>query len=114
MHAGHEDILKAIVIVVADGNSDVEALAGHAGCGGHISKRAIAIVAEEAVGVLRTIFHQSGHGRAVHDVNVQQPVVVVIEDRHSATHGLRQIPSRSAARASNELRRWTLFKPNWI
>ena len=114
VHASYEDIHKPVVIVVADGNSDVEALADHACCGGYVHKRAITVVAEEAVGVLRTIFHQIGHGRAIYDVDIQQTIVVVIEDRDSAGHGLRQVLSRRAARASDEVRRWTLFKPNRI
>ncbi len=45
-HAGNEDVLKAVVIVIADGHADVETLASYASLFRHVSKSAIAIVAE--------------------------------------------------------------------
>ena len=45
-YAGYENVLKAVVIVIADGHADVETLASQASLFRHVSKSAIAIVAE--------------------------------------------------------------------
>ncbi len=113
-YASHEDVLKAVVIVIADGYTNVETLAHHVGSFRHVCKSAIAVVTKEAIRVLRTFFHQAGHPRAVHDEDIQHTIVVVIEDGDSSAHRLRQVLTRSAPRASNELRRRLVLKANRI
>ena len=53
MHAANEDILAAVVVVIADGNPIVEPRSRKAGLGGDIREVALAVVLEKPVGVLR-------------------------------------------------------------
>jgi hypothetical protein len=53
VHAAHEDVLVAVVVVVADGDAGVVAGARQAGLRGDVLEVALAVVLEQAVGVLR-------------------------------------------------------------
>src|ERR1700722_5832739 len=87
--AGDVKIRKAVVIVVADRDADsviAVAGAGEAGFLGHVSEAAIRILAVETVPVLRVLaieffglMHRVGEVTAIHQENVEQAVVVVIE-----------------------------------
>jgi hypothetical protein len=52
MHAGNEDILAAVVIVIADGNAIVEPRSRQSGLGRDIGEVALPVVLEKPVGVL--------------------------------------------------------------
>jgi len=91
VHAGDENVLEAVVVVVADGDSVVEAGAGEARAFGDVFEVAVAVVLEEAVGVFRGGLLQRSDVGAVGEEDVEMAVVVVVEDGHAAGHGLRRV-----------------------
>ena len=92
VQAGDEQIRMAVIVVVRDRNAHVVAGAGQAGGVGHVGKDAIAVVAEQAVAVLRRVFLQRGDVGAVGEEDVRTSVAVVVEDGDSAGHGFGSVP----------------------
>jgi hypothetical protein len=94
---GDVEIGETVVVVVADGYADaVVAIAGvgEAGFFGDVGEGAVGILAVEAVpvfGVLAVEFlglvHWIGQLAAVHQENVEEAVVVVIEEGDASAHG---------------------------
>jgi hypothetical protein len=58
MHAANEDILSAVVVIIADGNPDIESRSSEASLGGDIREVALAVVLEKPIGELRRGFLQ--------------------------------------------------------
>ena len=88
-----EQILEAVVIIVAGGNSEAESevFAEQPGARGDILEGAVAAVAQQAVvesGIGLLHFRQLG---AVGEEKIHAAVVVEVEGGHSAAHGLREI-----------------------
>ena len=88
---GDEDVRPPIVVVISHRDADAVSLALDSGLLGNIREGTVAIVVEQPVPILGRLFLQRRNGRAVDEVNVQVPVVVVIEKRHAGEHGLGQI-----------------------
>ena len=102
MDAADKEVLVAVVVVVADGGGCVVAAAGQAGLLRDIRKMALAIVGKQPVGVLgRGLLQRSDIG-AVGEEDVQVAVVVVVEDRDPAGHGLRRVPLRCLTNVERE------------
>src|ERR1022692_1858635 len=90
-HAGEEDIRPSIVIVISNGDADAVALALDSGFLRNIRESSVMVIVEKAVPILGRLFLQRRDGRAVHEVNVQVAVIVVIEKGHPGEHRLGQV-----------------------
>ncbi len=91
VNAGDEDVRMSIVVVVADGNADIESCPFQPGLFCHVRERAVAVVAEEAVEVLRRGFLQRCDVGAVGEEDIGAAIAVVVEDRDAAGHGFRDV-----------------------
>jgi hypothetical protein len=76
MHSANEDILSAVVVVVSDGNPNVESSSRKTGVGGDIREVTVAIVLEKPVGVLLRGFLQGQNVGSIGEENVQVSVVM--------------------------------------
>ena len=94
VEAGDEEIGMAVVVVVADGDAHVVSGAGEAGGVGYVGEDAVAVVAEEAVAILGSVFLQRGDIRAVGEEDVGASVAVVVEDGNASGHGFRSVAGR--------------------
>jgi len=74
-----EEIVPAVVVVVADADASLPAGAREAGFRGDIGERAVAIIFVEMRGRLFAGFPICVEARAVGEVNVEPAVVVVVE-----------------------------------
>ncbi len=92
-----ENIRITVIVIVGDGYSHGIAFTGHAGFIGHVGERAVAIVSEQAVEILRTGFLERGHRCAVGKENVHAAVVVIVEDRHASEHQFRLVKLADSA-----------------
>ncbi len=97
MHAGHEEVGGAVVVVVRGGHAHGVAGAAQARGFGHVAETHGALVPEEPVGILRVVLLQAGNGRPVREEDVEPPVAVVIEEGDPAGHGLDQVLARRGA-----------------
>ena len=99
--AGQVEVGKAVVIVIADRDADpVVAIAsiGQACFFGYVGEAAVWVLAIQAIPVLG-VAAVEGFGRmhricevtAIDQEDVKQAVVVVVEERDAAAHGLDQI-----------------------
>ena len=98
---GHEQVVVAVVIVIAHGHSQAKHLDRQARFSRHIGKRTVMIVViEMRRGVL---FNVARPVHAVHEKNVRPAVVVVINERHTRTHRLGKIFFAEGAVIVNEM-----------
>ena len=91
VNSGDEEIGMTVVVVVADGDSNVEAGALQARLFGDVGKDAVAIVAEEAIGVFGDVLLHGCEVGAVGKEDVGSAVAVVVEYRDAAGHGFRRV-----------------------
>jgi hypothetical protein len=118
MHAADEDVFVTVVIVIANRDARVVTRAGQTRRFGHVREMAVAIVAEQAIEILRRGLLQAANVGAVGEEDIQLAVVVVIEDRDAARHGLRRVPLRRFATVERERNRpiretdraWSCFR----
>ncbi len=94
---GHKQVGPAVIIVVPHCHAHPIAGSGHSGALGDVRERSIAVVVEQAVVILRSRFHQRRHLGSVDQVNVEQAVSVVVEQRNASGHGFRLVLFRSRA-----------------
>ena len=94
--AGDEEIDVAVVVVVGGGGAHGVAGSAHARGIGHVGEAQPALVAEEAIGILRRGLLQRWGDGAVREKDVGLPVVVVVQHREPA----RARSRRSACPAS--------------
>ena len=100
----------SVVIVVRGGDAHAVTRPLQA-CGGrHVRESAVAVVAVQAVPEARVGFvglrafrHRIGKRGPVDQEYVEQAVVVVVEHRYTAAHGLHQILARGRAGLMREL-----------
>ena len=83
-----EDVGPPVVVVIADGDSHAITGAGNAGALSHVGKRTVVVVAIEPVPVHGRIFLQGRNCCAIHQVNIQIAVAIVVEQRDPRDHGL--------------------------
>src|SRR5258708_106822 len=88
--AGHIDVVKAIVIVVTNGDPHSPADVGETGLVCNISKSPVAVVVIESAAGLATRLHQV-HRQRVNKKDIEVAVVVIIKERHTATHGFDDV-----------------------
>ena len=83
---GDEEIVEAVVVVVADGHRRGPARSRQPGLLGHVGEGAVAVVLVEAIGRAR---RRAFEARAAQHEDVEPAVVVVVEERHAAARPLR-------------------------
>src|SRR6266571_1835847 len=87
---GYEEIVKAIVVVIADAHSLAPAGMEEASFGGDIRESSIAIVFEKVIrGLLAS--RKTFQARAVHQKNIQPTVVVVIVESDATAGSLEEV-----------------------
>jgi hypothetical protein len=100
--AGHEEVAVAVAVVVGGDDAQVVAAAGDAGGLGHVRERAVAAVVVQAVPEARLVLLERLDRSAVHHVEVEPAVVVVVEERHAGDHRLRLVAPLRPARVGDE------------
>src|SRR3984957_864010 len=107
------NIRKAVVVVVPDSNS--HSVIGisrvlQTGLHGDVSERAVFVLTVKTVPVCRVVpFEMSRaakrvrHAACIHQKNIEQAVIVVIEKGHAAGHGLNQVLARRWRIAQDEI-----------
>ena len=86
---GDEEIVKAVVVVVADATGLSPAGTSQAGLFGDIGEGAVTIVVKQITGGIAVPNRRIKAG-SVHQKNIEPAVVVIVEQRHPATHLLEQ------------------------
>ena len=96
--ASDKEIVEAIVIVVAHGNTSGVAGARDAGFFGHVFKGAVGFLVVKAIPIFLAVFLRNRafgrwivDARAIGEEDVEATVVVVVEESNPRTHGLQQI-----------------------
>src|SRR4029077_18972021 len=87
--SGNENVVEAVVVVVADGDSESEERNAEAGLARHVGEGAVMIVVVELQRG-RAVFGMAGPVLAVDEQDVGKPVVVVIDERAAGAHGFRE------------------------
>ena len=85
---GDENIVAAVVVVIADRHAHPKHLDRQASFRRHVGESSVVIVVVERR--MRRVIAMLGPIGAVHEKNVLPAVVVVIEKRNAGTHRLRQ------------------------
>ena len=93
--AGYKNVFVAVVIVVADGHSDVITRTGEPGFFGYVLEVAVAIVFKETIRVLRGTLAKGLDVGAVGEENIQLAIIVVVKNGDPAGHGLGRVTLRS-------------------
>ena len=84
---GHVEILPAVAVHVRRADAHAPARVADAGLVGDVLESSVAEIAiERAARRVRIV--GGVHRQRVHEVDVRQPVVVVVEERHAAAHRL--------------------------
>ena len=91
VNAGDKDIRMSIVVVIPDGDANIESCSLQPGLLCYVREHAVAVVAEEAVGVLRRGFLERCDIGAVGEEDIGTAIAVVVEDRDAASHGFRDV-----------------------
>ena len=88
-----EQIIAAVIVVVAHGHAKAEAKtsAAQPGLGRYIFEGAVSLVAQHAVVEVRSGLYQFRKLGAIGKEKIHAPVVVVIDHAHAAAHGLGKI-----------------------
>src|SRR5260370_30732392 len=101
---------EAVVIVVGPGDSHAVADALQSGLLGHIFKRAVLFLVEEAIPIFRPGFLGNtafgrwiGERSAIHKKNVETAVVVVVKEGYARAPSFRQVMLRRVRRHVFEL-----------
>jgi len=94
VNARYEEIRVAVVIVIADSRTDIEACSGEPGRVCDICKFAVAIIPEEPIAVFGRVFVQCCEVGPVGEENVGATVVVVVKNGDSADHAFGRVAGR--------------------
>ena len=87
---GDEQIVPAVVVIVADANALSPSRVRDAGLRGHVGEGAVAIIAKQ----MRSRFAAGGKAlepRSVHQKDIEPSVIVVIVEGNAAARGFEQI-----------------------
>ncbi len=80
---GDEDIGPAVVVIICDGYAEAPAIVGDAGLGRHVRKRSVMVVMKQR-GMRRGLLAvERVEGRAVHDIDIEPSVVVIVDQPHA-------------------------------
>src|SRR5437764_1205451 len=102
MHAGDEDIRKAIIVIISDSDADVISCSGKSGGLSYVGERRIAIVPEEAIAIFGRVLSECGDVRTVGKEDVRVPIAVVIQNGDSTAHRFWCITGTSLVILKNE------------
>src|SRR5262249_53844578 len=86
-----KQIHESVFIEVGRGRADGVAGTGETGLVSHVRKMPAAIIAEQAIRILRTGFFERGKLGAVREKQVETAVVVVVEGRDTTGHSFDQV-----------------------
>ena len=100
--SGHIQIFEAVIVIIADRHTHPVSRALQAGLFRYVLKSAVSLLVVQPVPVGRSALLRDGpfgcgiaERRAVHEKNIQPPIVVVVEQRDPCTHGFDQIVFRN-------------------
>ena len=88
---GDEEVVPAVVVVVADADALPPAGAGEAGFDGDVGEGAVAVVFEEMAGRRSWPFGEAFEAGAVDEEDVEPVVVVVVVEGDSAAGGFEEV-----------------------
>ena len=88
--SGNENVVEAVVVVVADGHTESEERNAEAGFARHVGKGAVMIVVVELQAWSAPFLQWPGPVLAVDQQDVGPAVVVVIDESAARAHGFRQ------------------------
>ena len=80
IYPGNEDVLKAVIVVIADGYTSIVTRALESGLFGNIFEVTFPVVFEEPVVIFRGIFNKTIDICAVCEENVRFSVIVVVKN----------------------------------
>jgi hypothetical protein len=110
--AGNRQVDPAVVVEIGRCHSHGISRSAHAGFGGHVGEGTVAIIVEQPVAEGGVDLLQAGHGSAVGNIDVGPAVVVVIENRNAAEHGLGKMLVSDRSILDDHGQR-ALFEPYW-
>jgi len=102
-HAGDINILPAIVVEIADGDSHVVAIALESGLLRDVCEGAVVVVVEQAVVVFGRVFFEGWNRSPVNQEDVRVSVVVIIDQTNARDHRFRLVFIRSRATVRKEV-----------
>ena len=102
-HAGDINILPAIVVEIADGDTHIVAISRQPDLLRDVREGSIMVVMEQAVVVFGRIFLEGWNRRPVNEEDVRVPVVVVIDQTHPGDHRLRLVLVGSRTAVGHEI-----------
>ena len=102
-YIGEEDVCPPVVIVVPDGDAHAISLAFHTSALCNIGEGSVAVIVVQTVPILRRLFLQRWDSGPIDKVNVQIPVIVIVEKRYPGKHGLGQILVRRRGVVGHEV-----------
>src|ERR1017187_360831 len=85
---GEEQVGPAVIVVIAYSDAHPVTRSGNSGALSNIRKRSIAVVVVQAVVILGARFHERWHLGAVDQVDVEQSIPIVVEQRDAGRHCL--------------------------
>src|SRR5579863_8035173 len=95
IESGHIQIHKSIIVVIARGHAHCVADAGQACFLGNIGKGSVSVIAKEPVVETGIALLQRWNFCPVRKEDVQEPIIVVVEQRNAAGHGLDRVALRT-------------------
>src|SRR5437667_1511350 len=102
-HAGDINILPAIVVEIADGDTHIVAISRQPDLLRDVRKGSIMVVMEQAVVVFGRIFLEGWNRRPVNEEDVRVAVVVVIDQTNPGDHRLRLVLGGSRTAVGHEI-----------
>ena len=88
---GNKDVGPAVVVEIRDGHAEAPAVVGDAGLVGHVGKGSVVIVVKERGMGRGALAAERIVGRAVHQIDVEPAVVVVVDQAHAGAVGLQNV-----------------------
>ncbi len=85
---GEEEIVEAVIVIVADGHGRCPAGASEAGFPGHIGESAVSIIPVQPVD---GAFGRAFQAGAAQQEDVEPAVVVIVKQRAAAAHGFEDV-----------------------
>ena len=91
IYAAHEDVLVAVIVVIADRHAGIVSGSGQARLRGDVLEMTCAVILEQAVRVFRRALFERRDIGSVREEDIQLAVIVVIEDGDTAGHCFRRV-----------------------
>ena len=95
---GHVEVLEAVVVVIANRDPHAIACALQAGLDSNVFERAVLLLVVKAIPIfLASLLGNSAfrgwirQGCAIDEKDVEKPVVVIVQERHTGAHRLHKV-----------------------